>query len=129
MEILFILTLTLGLGALAIFTALHEKPLPVSSMPSGVAPPRPVLIATEPQESQLDEPALPRKAQSIADANFSQTDVLLADALTEMIALKAEIYHLRGRVESLNAQVARLSGEPPSPRPPTSLRRPSKEAA
>ena len=54
-------------------------------------------------------------ATKSAIERFSQTDVLLADALTEMIGLKAEIYRLRNRVESLNQQVAILSGDNSTP--------------
>jgi hypothetical protein len=127
-EIVFVLTLTLGRGALAVFMALHEKPMPVAASRQ-LTPPGPVLIAASPTDLDLEEPALPRKAQTRADSSFTQTDVLLADALTEMVSLKAEIYHLRNRVESLSAQVARVGGDPPGPRPPAHLRKPARKAA
>jgi hypothetical protein len=129
LEVLFVLTFTLGLGAVAVFMALHEKPVPVASMLRLPVHPGPVLIAAAPSAFDLEEPALPRKAQTQPESNFSQTDVLLADTLTEMISLKAEIYHLRNRVETLSAEVARLAGDPPGPKPPAHLRKAPRKAA
>jgi hypothetical protein len=59
----------------------------------------------------------------VIDTSFSHTDVLLADALTEMIGLKAELYHLRSKIESLNTEVARLSAGPPRT-PPAASKKP-----
>jgi hypothetical protein len=119
----------LGLSAVAVFIALHEKPMPVATMPQRLVPQGPVLIATSPSGLDLEEPALPRKAQTRPEASFTQTDVLLADTLTEMLSLKAEMYHLRNRVESLSAQVARVVGDPPGPKPPAHLRKVTRKAA
>ena len=135
MELIILVPVILLMGGVAIYMALNERPLPAfgTSSPSmmlATMTPAPRMVAlssgsdlalqNEPETYDAeasDEPASPR-----AGSRFTQTDVLLADALTEMIGLKAELFRLRSKVENLNTQVARLAGEAPTP--PAASKRP-----
>lgn len=131
MELLVVPIIVL-LGGFAIYLALTEKPVTGSdfvtyapavpstkvaslrllppmaapSLPPGTTP-KALAVKRSDNSEEKDE-------SEMSENQFSPTDVLLADALTEMIGLKAEIYRLRSKVEILNTQVARLSGEPPT---------------
>lgn len=136
MELMILIPVFLLMGGVAIALALNEKPVPALSAPlAGSSPARITPISLEAARS-LNAAAHETNAGALTshdtaldiDDNdgrptLSQTDVLLADALTEMIGLKAEIYRLRSKVDSLNVEVAKLSG-PPNPTPPAASRRP-----
>ena len=141
MEIFVLLPVILVMTAVAIALALHEQPLPVSAASAFV----PALKPNKPGLHRNDEtageagpakilkhadasaeprqPSTSKATETVMDSEFSQTDVLLADALTEMIGLKAELYHLRSKLDSLNFEVARLAGGPHRT-PPAASKRP-----
>ena len=124
LELFILLAVILIMTAIAILMALHEQPLPVgaSSAFRGMPPAnrpidapsgggKPITTVVLPAEPR--QPSTSKEIESVTNENqFSQTDVLLADALTEMIGLKTELYHLRSKLDSLNFEVARLSGGP-----------------
>jgi len=121
MELIVLIPLMVLLGGIAIYMALNDHPIPASSaaivaMPAARTRPAP--------ESGTDAAA--GSPVSAGESTLLTADVLLADALTEMIGLKAEMYHLRVRVESLNKQVALLSGDGPRPSAPAAAKRPAR---
>lgn len=140
MELVVLAPMVLVLSGIAVFTALRGRCVPslgaaslASTGPVQQKPAAPRLVS--PRAVEVITPLSRREAlpagvhpqEEIAPMNeqrFSTTDVLLADALTEMIGLKAELYHLRSRVESLNHEVARLAADPQPPTPPAASRRP-----
>ena len=107
------------MGGIAVYTALSERQLATQALwtPRLGTRPASIIEALEPEPEEET-----KRMQSVTESSFTQTDVLLADALTEMIGLKAELHQLRGRLESLNLEVSRLSGGPTSPKPPVALR-------
>jgi hypothetical protein len=138
MELFVLIPLVLLMGAVAVVMALKEQPLPagaagaftpmpVRPSPKVVAIHRPagdaaIDIAMPPSSAgEIEEPA--KENQPMPSKEFTSTDVLLADALTEMIGLKAELYHLRSKLESLNTEVARLTGGPRNT-PPAASKKP-----
>jgi hypothetical protein len=139
MELFVLIPLVLLMGAIAVVMALKEQPLPAGA--AGAFTPMPVrpsskvvaihrpardaaidMVAAPPiSAAELEEPA--KENQPMPSKEFTSTDVLLADALTEMIGLKAELYHLRSKLESLNTEVARLTGGPRNT-PPAASKKP-----
>ena len=139
MELFVLIPLILLMGTVAVAMALKEQPLPAGAStaftPVPVRAHAKVVAIHRPaaKDAALDRiilpggspevEGLPRDAETASNAAFTSTDVLLADALTEMIGLKAELYHLSSKVETLNSEVARLSGGP-SRTPPAASRKP-----
>jgi hypothetical protein len=141
MELFVLVPMILVLSGVAIVLALKEQPLPATASTAFVAVSPPATAprkATSPlpaprraagnltpmPPSKTADEALPAEEPDAMDSTFSHTDVLLADALTEMIGLKAELYHLRNKIDNLNREVARLSGGPPRPTPPAVSKQP-----
>jgi hypothetical protein len=90
----------LGIGAMALGATLVH--LAVEDRKSALAPvaetgksPLPALISTT-------QP-VPARAMSGHRQEFSKTDVLLADALTELLALKEQVNSLQARVDALTS--------------------------
>jgi hypothetical protein len=145
MELLIFVPILLVMGAVAVVLALNEQPLPASAASAFAAAPAPaprklvsrldpepprtppakivVLPGGAPLEDDDDDESEAEIVPVTAQTSFSHTDVLLADALTEMIGLKAELYHLRSKIDNLNTEVARLSGGPPRT-PPAASKKP-----
>jgi hypothetical protein len=140
MELFVLVPMILVLSGVAVLMALKEQPLPATAATAFVAV-SPPLAATGKPTTALPAPrradddsmtmppsktagkALPAEEPDAMESTFSHTDVLLADALTEMIGLKAELYHLRNKIDNLNREVARLSGGPPRT-PPAASKQP-----
>ena len=141
MEPFILIPTIIVMSAVAIVMALsgHSLPPAASSafLPAPVGPsikrtpatqsrsttPKDVVMTLMPAETrEADVPI--EEINNMTDSNFSQTDVLLADALTEMIGLKTELYFLRSKVDNLNVEVARLAGGGPRRTPPSAAKRP-----
>jgi hypothetical protein len=135
LELIVLLPVILIMTAAAILLALYEQPLPAgasNAFVTGASPKKPIkeraMTVSPPIAVVLPaDPRQPSTSKEIEiltiENQFSQTDVLLADALTEMIGLKAELYHLRSKLDSLNFEVARLSSGPHR-NPPAASKRP-----
>ena len=136
MELVVLIPIVLLMTGAAIAMALKE-PLPATASAAFVAAASSARSSKPPagQQSRGEAEVTVTNAVGAATSGdsegsnnmnsmFSQTDVLLADALTEMIGLKAEIYRLRSRVDNLNTEVARLSGTHLRPVPPAASKRP-----
>jgi hypothetical protein len=139
MELIVLIPVVLLMGVVAVVMAVKEQPLPVGAStaftPIPVRPSSKVVAMHKPaaKDEAIDKIILPggspeiespaEETDDMTGQQFTSTDVLLADALTEMIGLKAELFHLRSKLESLNTEVARLSGGPPR-RPPAASKEP-----
>ncbi len=140
MELAVLIPVVLLMSGAAIAMALKERPLPAPASAAFIAAASSVR-SSKPSAGEQGAGKAANFDAAVVDADtaetaddsegsnkmnsmFSQTDVLLADALTEMIGLKAEIYRLRGRVDNLNTEVARLSGNHLRPVPPATSKRP-----
>lgn len=140
MELIVLIPIIMLMGIVAVLMALHEQPLPAGA--SSAFTPIPIqqkrLRAAAAQKAEAKGASLekiiqpggspeiearPEETEMTTEATFSHTDVLLADALTEMIGLKAELYHLRSKLDNLNSEVARLAGGPPRT-PPAASKKP-----
>ena len=134
MELAVLIPFVLVMSGVAVVMALTERQVPVSASAALLAAGKarrpaksPLRKADAGMAEDVKITELPDETPSKAaaegserkmESTFSKTDVLLADALTEMIGLKAELYYLRGKIDSLNAEVARLSGTLLRPVPP-----------
>lgn len=140
MELIVLIPIIMLMGTVAVLMALHEQPLPAGASSAFTPMPvqqqrtkAPANRSPEAKGAAIEKIIQPAGSPEIADrseetemtteASFSHTDVLLADALTEMIGLKAELYHLRSKIDNLNSEVARLAGGPPRT-PPAAAKKP-----
>ncbi len=139
MELIVLIPIIMLMGVVAVLMAVHEQPLPAGA--SSAFTPIPIqqkrMKADAARKSEAKGAAIEKIIQpggspeiharseetEMTTEAFSHTDVLLADALTEMIGLKAELYHLRSKIDNLNTEVARLAGGPPRT-PPAASKKP-----
>ena len=141
MELVVLIPVVLIMSGVALARALKEQPLTATASTAYVAPgpaarakKTPAMSIAARSAATIETTVLTAKTaqtetnaegnKTEMDARFSQTDVLLADALTEMIGLKAELYHLRSKIDSLNTEVSRLSGNHLRPLPPGASKKP-----
>jgi hypothetical protein len=100
MELLLIIPLIMFMGGAAVYMALSERPMP---MPS-----RNTWFPASPTAGTSTHPTAPENLP-FEGLTINQSDVLLADALTEMLGLKEEITSLRQEIGHLDQEVQRLS--------------------
>lgn len=104
MEVLFFIPIVLVLGVLFV----HMSVSPGQT-------PRPVLVSGKEPGMTNDAASLPLEAQPLktmaarAVAGVTQTDVLLADVLSELLDMRDEAATLRSRVEKLSEEVQELA--------------------
>ncbi len=122
MEMLLVIPLLMFMGGAAIYMALSERSMPI--------PQRHTFVPRSPTADTSTHPITSDRG-AYDNATISQSDVLLADALTEMLELKEELSGLRTRVGELDTQVHHLTTKEAAPQNKSSTRsrRPSVRAS
>ncbi len=108
MELIVLGIGVMALGATLVHLAIEGRKTALTPVAATGKSPLPALLSTS-------QPTAAAKTPSQRQA-FSKTDVLLADALTELLVLKEQVNSLQAKVDALTSGRA-PSGKPPAQRP------------